>query len=63
MLLDAKLNKTAHKMLQSEAVHMCERVHNSMSKTNSTKIPFENFNKENPRSLVRSQISNVLCMS
>ena len=41
MLLIAKLNYTSHKMLWSEALHMCERVRNSMATTGSMKSPFE----------------------
>ena len=43
MLLNAKLNDTAYKMLREEAVHTCERVRNSISTTGSTTSPFENL--------------------
>ena len=44
MLLNVKLNDTAHKMIQAEVVHTCERVLNSMATTGSTRISFEIFN-------------------
>ena len=49
MILDAKLNDAAHKMLWSEAVHTCERVQNSVATNNSqeSRLVFygENSNK------------------
>ena len=48
MLLNAKLNDTAQKMLWAEAVHTCKRVRNSMANTGSTAIPFKNFYGEKP---------------
>ena len=39
MLLNAKLNYTARKILWIEAVHTRERVRNSMATTGSTKSP------------------------
>ena len=43
MMLNEKLNDTAHKMLWVEAVHRRKRVRNSMDNTGSTKIPSRNF--------------------
>ena len=43
IMLNAKLNDTAQKMLWSEAVHMCKHVRNSMDTTGSTTSLFENF--------------------
>ena len=43
MLLNAKLNDTAQKMLLAEAFHTCKCVRNSMSTTGSTTSPFEIF--------------------
>ena len=41
MLLSAKLNETAHKILWEEAVHTCERVRNIMATTGSSTSPFK----------------------
>ena len=49
MVLKAKLNDTAQKMLWAEAVNMCERIRNSMANTGSTTSPFENFYGEKPK--------------
>ena len=49
MLLNAKLNDIAQKMLWKEAVHTCERIRNSMANTGSTTSPFESFIGENPK--------------
>ena len=43
VLLNAKWNDIAQKILWAEAVHTCERVRNSMETIRSTKIPFEIF--------------------
>ena len=43
MILNAKLNDTAQKMLWSETVHTCERVIKRMATTGTKKSPFENF--------------------
>ena len=43
MMLNAKLNDTAQKIMWAEAVHTCERVRNSMAIMGSTTSPFENF--------------------
>ena len=59
MLLNAKLNDTAQKMLWEETVHTCEHVRNSMATTGSTTSPFEIFYGENPRSLVRSRSLDI----
>ena len=48
MLLNAKLNDTAQKMLWVEAVHTCKRVRNSMTTTGSTTSPFIIFYGEKP---------------
>ena len=49
MLLNAKLNDIAQKMLREEAVHTCKRVINSMATMGSTTSPFENIYGENPK--------------
>ena len=41
MLMNAKLNNTAEKIMWEEAVHTFKRVRNSMDTTESTKSPFE----------------------
>ena len=41
MMLNAKLNDTAQKILWEEDIHMCKRVRNSMATTGSTKTTFE----------------------
>ena len=46
MLLNAKLNDTAQKMLWIEAVHTCKFRRNIMKTTGITTSPFENFHKE-----------------
>ena len=51
MLLNLKLNDTAHQMLQAEAVHTCERVQNSMATKGSTKIPSKIFYEEKPNNI------------
>ena len=43
MMLNAKLNYAAQKILWAEAVHTCERVINRMATTGSTTSPFGNF--------------------
>ena len=53
MLLNAKINETAQKMLCTEAVHTCKRIRKSMATTGSTKIPSINVYGEKTRSLVR----------
>ena len=55
ILLNAKLNDTAQKILSEEAVCTRKRVRNSMANTGSTTSLFQNFYGENPRLLVRSQ--------
>ena len=60
MMINAKLNYTAQKMLWTEAVNMCDRVRNSMANTGSTKSTFKNIYGENRRSLVRSRSLDVL---
>ena len=60
MLLNVNLNDTAQKMMWSEDVQTCKRIRNNMSTTGSTTSPFENFNGENPISLVHSRSSDVL---
>ena len=49
MMLNTKLNDTAHKMLWEEAVHTCKRIRNSVDTTGSTTSDFEIFNGENPK--------------
>ena len=41
MLINAKLNDTAHKMMLKEAVNMCEHLRKSMATMGSTTSPFE----------------------
>ena len=43
MLLNAKLNETAQKILWAEAIYTCICVINSMDTTGSTTSPFDNF--------------------
>ena len=49
ILLNAKLNETAHQMLWGEDVHTCECVRNSMDTIDSTKSPFEKSYELNPK--------------
>ena len=49
MLINAKLNDIAHKMLWTEAIHTCERVRKIMATTGSTTSPFENVYGEKPK--------------
>ena len=49
MLLNAKLNDTAEKMLWEEAVHTYKRVRNSMATTGSTTSLFEDFYGGKPK--------------
>ena len=49
MMINAKLNYTAQKMLWTEAVNMCDRVRNSMANTGSTKSTFKNIYGHNPK--------------
>ena len=49
MLINAKLNDTAHKMLWEEAVHTCERIRNSMATIGSTTSPLEIIYGEKPK--------------
>ena len=49
MILNAKLNDTAQKMMWAEAVHMCERVKISMDITGSTTSLFGTFYGEKPK--------------
>ena len=55
MLLNAKINDTAQKMLWAETVHTCECIRNSMATMGSTKSPFEKIYGEKPKIVVRSQ--------
>ena len=48
MIINEKLNGTAHKMLWAESVHTYEHVQNSMETTGIKKIPFEFFYEEKP---------------
>ena len=52
MLLNAKINDTAQKMMWVDAVHAWERVRNSMANTGSTTSPFEMFYGEKPKIIV-----------
>ena len=54
MLINAKINDKAQKMLWAEAVHTCARVRNSMANMGSTKRPFEFSMEKNQRLLVHS---------
>ena len=49
MLLNAKLNDTAEKMLWEEAVHTYKLVRNSMAAMGSTTSPFEDFYGGKPK--------------
>ena len=49
MLLNAKLNYTAHKILWSDTVHTCKHVRKNMAITGSAASPFENFHGEKPK--------------
>ena len=60
VFLNEKLNYIAQKILWEEVVHRGELVHNITATTSITKILFEIFYGENPRSLVRSQSPDVL---
>ena len=48
MLLNSKLNDTAHKILWAEDVRTCKCLRNSMANTGSTTSPFEVFYGEKP---------------
>ena len=48
ILINAKLNDTAQKILWEEVVHKCEHIRNSMDTTVSTTSPFENIYGEKP---------------
>ena len=48
IILDAKLNDTAQKMMWTEAVHTYERVQNNIANTGSNKSPFEIFYMDKP---------------
>ena len=52
MLLNAKLNDISHKMMWSEAVHMCKCIRNSMATKGSTNSPFEIFHGEKLKIIV-----------
>ena len=52
MLLNEKLNDTAHNILDAEAVHTCDCVRNSIANTSSMKSSFEIFYGEKPKSIV-----------
>ena len=43
MIMNAKLNETAQKLLWAEAVHTCASVINYMATIGSTKSPFKIF--------------------
>ena len=60
MLINAKQNGKAQKILWSEAVSTCEHVRNSMGTMGSTTSPFGNVYGEKPISLVRSWCLDVL---
>ena len=49
MLLNAKLNNPAQKILWEEAVHTCEHAVKIMSRTGSTTSPFKNFYGKEPK--------------
>ena len=60
MLLNAKLNDEAQKMLWEEAVQTFERVRNSTTTTGITTSLFGVSMEKIPRSLVHSWSSDVL---
>ena len=49
MMLNAKLNDAAQKLLWAEAFHTCKHVRNSMATMDSTTSPFGNFYRENSK--------------
>ena len=49
MMLNAKLNDTAQKILWEEAVNTCERTRQIMANMGSTKSTFGNFYEEKPK--------------
>ena len=51
MLLNEKLNDTAHKMMWLEVFHTYKRVRNGMDITGSTKSPFGNFYGEKQKTI------------
>ena len=59
MLLNAKLNDAAQKMMWEEAVQTFERVRNSMTTTGSTTSLFGISMEKIPRSLVHSRSLDV----
>ena len=60
---NAKLKKTAHKMLWAKVVHTCKHVRNSIETMNSTKSLFEILYLKKPISLVCSQSLDIFCKS
>ena len=61
MLLNAKLNDTAQKMMLEKAAHICKCVQNSMPPTGSTKIPYEIYYGEKPKIIVQC-FKNILSL-
>ena len=49
ILLNKKLNYTAHKILWSDTVHTCKHIRKNMAITGSAASPFENFHGEKPK--------------
>ena len=47
MLLNAKLNDTAQKMIRTEAIHTCENIRDSMATTGRTTSPLKKFMEKN----------------
>ena len=52
MLINAKLNDAAQKILWEEAVHACKHIRNSIATTGITTSPLENVYGENPKIIV-----------
>ena len=61
MLINKKLNCKDQKMLQTEAVHTCNIVQNSIETKGSTNIPFEFFYGEKPN--IIGQLSEFGCIT
>ena len=59
MLINAKLNDAAQKILWEEAVHACKRIRNSIATTGINTSPLENIYGENPKIIVFFHSSNV----
>ena len=64
MLLNAKLNDIAQKMLWAESIHTCERVINNMATTGSTTSPFKKIYGDKPKIIsLFSKFGFIVCIT